>query len=340
MKRIIMAAFSLLAGILLLWSKNSVSPQEEKYVIAYVTAWSDVMPDPQLMTHINYAFGHVTDSFDGIRIEKPERLRQIVALKERNPKLKVLLSVGGWTSGRFSEMAASDSTRQAFCLDARKIVDEFRLDGIDIDWEYPGSSEAGISSSEGDKDNFTKLMHGLRQTLGADKLVTLATYAGGRFYDFPAFIDAVDFVNMMSYDMNRVPEHHAPLFNSERFTGLTVEKALQAHLGQGVPARKLCMGLPLYGRGTPATADYVDFKDLPSQLGKFAPGYDAQACVPYLADSEGNLVLGYDDEESLRVKCRYALDKKLLGVMYWECGADAPSFTLMRMLHDLVIPQR
>lgn len=337
----------ILSVILILWSVAGAFASEkmdscnrDRLVIAYVTSWSEVVPDPQLMTHINYAFGHVSDSFDGIRVDNPERLRKIVALREGNPRLRVLLSIGGWTSGRFSEMAASDSTRAAFCRDARRIVDEFGLDGIDIDWEYPGSSEAGISSSDKDIENFTSLMLELRRHLGRERLLTLATYARGKYYDFKSFIDAVDFVNMMSYDMNRAPLHHAPLFSSGKFPGLSVEQAMKAHLDQGVPASKLCMGLPFYGRGTAATADYVDFRDLPLQLARFTRGYDPEGRVPYLSDSDGNPVLGFDDPESLTEKCRYALDNGLRGVMYWECAADDASSSLAHLLRDLVLLPR
>ncbi len=103
---------------------------DERVVVAYVTSWSSVVPDPCVMTHLNYAFGHVNDDFDGVRVDNPERLHQMVALKSVNPDLKVLLSVGGWGSGRFSEMAADDACRASFAEDCLRVVEEFGLDGI------------------------------------------------------------------------------------------------------------------------------------------------------------------------------------------------------------------
>ena len=124
-------------------------------VVAYVTSWTNEVPDPTVMTHINYAFGHVNETFNGVRIDNPERLRMITGLKQQNPALKVILSVGGWGSGRFSEMAATQENRQAFARDCKRVADEFGLDGIDIVWEYPTQGGAGISSSPDDTKNFT-----------------------------------------------------------------------------------------------------------------------------------------------------------------------------------------
>ena len=116
----------------------------EKVVVAYVTSWSEVTPDPKFMTHINYAFGGVNKTFDGVDISNPERLKMIAGLKKQAPELKVLLSIGGWGSGRFSEMAADTLLRASFAAACRRVVDLYNLDGIDIDWEYPCSPLAEI----------------------------------------------------------------------------------------------------------------------------------------------------------------------------------------------------
>lgn len=111
--------------------------QADKVVVGYITSWGDRMPDPSLVTHLNYAFGHVSDSFDGVRIDNPERLRAIVAMKQSTPDVKVMLSIGGWGSGHFSEMAADNNNRNSFARDCMHKIKEYGLDGIDIDWEYP-----------------------------------------------------------------------------------------------------------------------------------------------------------------------------------------------------------
>ena len=164
------------------------------------------------MTHINYAFGHVNETFNGVRIDNPDRLRMIVGLKAQNPALKVMLSVGGWGSGRFSEMAATSENRLSFARDCKRVVDEFGLDGIDIDWEYPTQSQAKISSSPDDTENFTLLMRDLRKILGKRSLITAATVSTANYIDFRSCVQYMDFVNVMAYDMGGNRGHHASLF--------------------------------------------------------------------------------------------------------------------------------
>ena len=110
----VLAAAAFLASCAGKPAQEQADPLATKVVVAYVTSWTDVMPDPALVTHINYAFGHVNDTFNGVRVDNEERLRAIVALKKQKPSLQVLLSVGGWGSGRFSEMADDEANRLAF----------------------------------------------------------------------------------------------------------------------------------------------------------------------------------------------------------------------------------
>ncbi|MBR7066407.1 MAG: ThuA domain-containing protein [Prevotella sp.] len=291
-------------------------------VVAYVTSWTQEIPDPATMTHINYAFGHVNDSFDGVRIDNPERLRMIVGLKEKNPDLKVMLSIGGWGSGRFSEMAASEKNRKAFVKDCRKVVGDFKLDGIDIDWEYPTQSSAGISSSPDDTGNFTLLMRDLRRALGNKKLLTAATVCDAKYIDFRSCVQYMDFVNVMAYDMGNPPRHHAALFPSPVSSHITASQAVEEHLKAGVPASKLVLGMPFYGRGNREDSGLKEY----DRTGILPKGYEKRwddvGKVPYIANEKGELVRGYDNSRSLAEKCQFILDHHLRGGMYWDYASD------------------
>ena len=296
--------------------------RDSKVVVAYVTSWSDVMPDPQCMTHINYAFGHVNESFNGVKIDNEERLKQIVDLKKQKPDLKVLLSIGGWGSGRFSEMAANDEYRRAFAVDCERVVEEFALDGIDIDWEYPTSSMANISSSPDDTENFTLLMQDIRAAIGNEKELTLATVASARYIDFKAILPSVDFVNIMAYDMASAPKHHSALYPSGHSGDITSDGAVTAHLKAGVPPSKLVMGMPFYGRGGDGYPSFQDYNKVGNTDTQYTEKWDEVAQVPYLADKNDTLVFGFENPRSLAIKCQYILDKDLLGGMYWDEQGD------------------
>lgn len=308
-----------------------------RVVLAYVTSWSDGMPDPTFVTHINYAFGHVTDSFDGVRVDNPDRLRAIAALKAQKPELKVLLSVGGWGSGRFSEMAAEDSLRRSFAADCARTVDEFGLDGIDIDWEYPSSDAAGISSSPEDTHNFTLLMRDLREALGGKHLLTLASSAWGEYIDFADIAGYVDFVNIMTYDMGRPPLHHSAFDRSERSGEMYCTVSVQRHVEAGFPIDRLVLGIPFYGHGRNGIPDFIDYRRI-LQLPEYASArWDEEACVPYLADENGEMICCYDDPRSIGIKCRWLLEQGMKGAMYWDYDGDDAQGSLQRAVYEGVM---
>ena len=330
------------AALGVLVSCGSVKPGEEvvaasrdsKVVVVYVTSWSEVMPDPQYMTHINYAFGHVNESFNGVKIDNEERLRQIVDLRKQKPELKVLLSIGGWGSGRFSEMAANDEYRRAFAADCDRVVKKFALDGIDIDWEYPTSSMANISSSPDDTENFTLLMQDIRAAIGNEKELTLATVASARYIDFKAILPSVDFVNIMAYDMASAPKHHSALYPSGHSGDITSDGAVTAHLKAGVPPSKLVMGMPFYGRGGDGYPSFQDYNKVGNTDTQYTEKWDEVAQVPYLADKNDTLVFGFENPRSLAIKCQYILDKDLLGGMYWDYSGDNEQGDLRRTVAE------
>lgn len=341
--------FLIILSVLLLLTgcKNAVSDNQPKnepdpavnnshIVVAYIVSWSSVMPDCSLMTHLNYAFGHVNNSFNGIRIDEPQRLRAISAAKG---DVKLCLSVGGWGSGGFSEMAMSEENRLAFAADCSRVIDEYALDGIDIDWEYPTSSAAEISSSPEDTRNFTLLMKDIRAAIGPDKLLTLASVNSAEYIDVASVVPVVDWVNVMAYDMGNPPRHHAALFNSTH-SSYSADKAVHAHLRAGVPKDKLVLGMPFYGHGDGKSYDaFLDYRDLTPPLPGHSEEWDDVAKVPFYADADGHLVLSFDNPRSIAEKCRYIIDQNLLGGMYWEYTTDNSAHELARTVAGLLLEE-
>lgn len=336
MKKLLLALlFSTVA-----WSGGQAAPADrasapEKVVVAYVTAWSEVMPDPCALTHINYAFGHVDSTFQGIRISNPDRLRAIAGLKARWPGLKVLLSVGGWGSGNFSEMAATEENRRGFAAACRDTLAAYGLDGIDIDWEYPGTGVAGISCSAEDEPNFVLMMQAIREAIGPDKLLTLATPANGKRFPLAAIVPYIDFVNIMGYDIAYPPYHHAGLFRSGYTYDISVDEGVTAHLEAGVPAEKLVLGLPFYGRfakGSEMRGSYGSLRALKGYRRK----WDRWAKAPYLAGKGGTFVCSYENPRSIRRKGKYIRERGLRGAMYWQYASDDARGTLRKAVRRAV----
>ncbi len=310
-------------------SLAQVKEEPSKIIVAYVTSWSEVIPDPSLMTHINYAFGHVNKSFSGIIIDNPERLKEIVSVKAKSPHLKIQLSVGGWGSGGFSEMAGNDNLRDLFAKACKRVVDEFLLDGIDIDWEYPTADYAKISASPNDTDNFTLLMKAIRKEIGKDKLLTLATVASAQYINFKDIINDVDFVNIMAYDMASPPHHHAGLFSSKLTKDISIKDAVDLHIKAGVPPQKLVLGIPFYGRGDEKIGSFINYKKIITLEG-YQEKWDETAKAPYLINEKGEFVCSFENEKSILEKARFIIQNDLLGAMYWDYAGDDSNQTLSK----------
>lgn len=315
--------------------ETPAQPPRGPIIVGYATSWESTMPDPSLLTHINYAFGKVQDDFESLYIENPEKLLAVVALKESHPEIKVSLSIGGWTAGNFSEMAADPQHRKHFCQECLDAVKKYGLDGIDMDWEYPTSSEAGISSSPDDTENFTLLLKELREVLGTERLLTMASKDDAKYVHWESALPYLNFVNIMAYDTSRPPYHNAGLYKSP-LTRFTCDEAVTMHISAGVPREKLVLGIPLYGHGdSKAYPDYVDFKNI--DPGSWTSVWDDEAKVPYLAGPDGTMVFSYEDARSAALKAEYILEKGLLGAMYWNIEADDAGWTLSRAIHDALM---
>ncbi len=308
----------------------------------------------QMLTHVNLAFGHVVDGL--LSVEGLSALNDLDKLRQWNKDIKIVLSVGGWGAGGFSEMAMTAEGRDKFVASCMDVLDQYNLDGIDMDWEYPCSSSAGIASSPKDRENFTYLMQALRDAAG-ERIVSIAAGAGHYFVrdtEMDKVAKACDYIQLMTYDMrsgfDHQAGHHTALDASVGDeTGMTVKRAVEVFHQAGVPKEKIVIGAAFYSRRWAGVPDVNNgLLQQAETIGNYGPGYaelaedyigkngwqalwDEAAKAPYLWN--GSELISYDDPRSLKYKCAYLKEEGLLGIMYWEHSSD-PTGTLLEAIHS------
>lgn len=270
-----------------------VWPERKPALIAYVGTdhLREVkVPDALDIDIVNIAFGRVEDSAvrwkpSAEAVEAMDRLRTV------HPDIRLVLSIGGWGAGGFSEMAAEESGRLRFAESCKKVVTDYKLDGVDLDWEYPGIGAAGIASSPDDKQTFTLMLKEVRKALdtipGTYKQLSIAAGASDRYIEHTEMdkvAEILDYVQVMTYDLStaygRLSAHHTNLYPSrlyrermkvrplaerfekrfgdraeamlERFLNTSVDSSVKAFVAAGVPVHKIVIGAAFYGRSFPA----------------------------------------------------------------------------------------
>lgn len=317
---------------------------QKPMVIAYYTENSSELPDPNYVTHINYAHGRFKNpktGDGGIEIASTSLLKKVVALKQVNPDLKVLLMIGGWgeKADGFSLMARDSAKRALFCSECKKHIDNYNLDGVDIDWEYPGGGPSSNGQSSNDAKNFNIVLKELREALGDTKIISYASASNAKYCDFKGAMLYLDYVNVMTYDMGDPPQHNSPLHRSTTFSQTGCDESVEKHVQAGVPLNRQNLGVPFYGHGTSPYKDDVKYNEMEAIFNstttykdKNIRKWDDTAKVPYLVNTEGKILLGYDDAESVAWKGKFAVEKKMLGVMIWEYRHDDKQHTLIKSL--------
>lgn len=274
-------------------------------------------------------------------------LRACVAQKKRNAQLKVIISLGGWTGCySCSDVFSTDPSRKIFASSVKKMLNDFGADGIDLDWEYPTiPGPPAHPYSPNDKNNFSALIQTLRDTLGKDKEISFA--AGGftkyieESVDWKTVIPLVDRVNLMTYDLitgyDTITGHHTGLYSTKEQLE-SCDHAVELLKQKGVPMNKLLIGAAFYARiweKIPPANDglrgvgkflrgvsYRGFDPAFSGDSGFVYHWDKQAAAPYLYNPIKQWFVTYDDPKSIELKTRYAMRKKLDGIMFWQLADD------------------
>lgn len=330
-------------------------------VIGYVFPQNTILQptdvDARSVTRLNYAFANIQDGRMVMGFSHDEEnFAVLTRLRRQNPSLKVLVSVGGWLwSGGFSDVALTKESRKIFIQSVVEFLTRYDLDGLDIDWEYPGMVGAGHRFRGEDKANFTILLQELRERFDREVrhskrrwMLSIAAGASDEFVEHTEMAKVqryVDSVNLMAYDyyvpsVDKVAGHHAPLFtNPADPKKISVDASVHAFEAAGVPAAKIVLGIPFYGHVWGQVADhehglYQQGHEVPNAYAPygvisskmlhdgFERFWDPVALAPYLYNSQTQIFVTYDDPESVAAKCSYVLKQRLGGVMFWDYSGD------------------
>jgi chitinase len=381
MSRILSATFIGLLGL-------SIRAQATPQIAAYYDGGMPVSQIPAAQINdLIYAFGEPNDA----GVCTPPTAAQsgtfvaLRALRKQHPGLRLIVSIGGWDAApQYSDIALTDKSRGEFvasCVRAFLVAQGF--DGVDLDWEFPVHGGMNRSRPQDRADatalarEFRRQLDALGRTKNRHYLLTVATPAGtwqqgGAYsvsdsYDLAALARAVDWLNVMTYDMNTIfsplSAFNAPLAADPQDRTQEPQRArdnltsaVRYYESQHVPAAKIMLGVAFYGRGFTGVSQQdaglyskyaavypeTPWKTVRAQFltdPEWVRHWSATAQAPWLYNARQHIFFSYDDPISLGIKADFARREQLRGVMIWVLGEDDPENGLLNALASHLVPQ-
>ncbi|XP_039901249.1 acidic mammalian chitinase-like [Simochromis diagramma] len=359
----------LLIALGILFILHNVSSSK---LVCHMTNWAQYRPsagkftpdniDPFMCTHVIYALATINsfNQISPVEWNDPQLYSSLNSLKNVNPALKTLLTVGGTVNGvsPFIAMVARPESRAAFISSVISFLHTHNFDGLNLDWEYPGHNGSPV----GDKEKFTLLVTELAKAFeddakdsGRSQLLLSASVAGirqtiDRAYEVNKIAPHFDFINIMTYDFHghweAVTGHNSPLYSSSADPGSQIHYNINSSvfywISLGAPSGKLLLGFPTYGRtyrlssgatglGAPAngpadpgpytqTAGFWAFYEICDFINTASVGWISEQEVPYA--TYGSSWLGYDDKRSYSSKVQWMTANNLGGAHVWTLDMD------------------
>ncbi len=299
----------------------------------------------RLYTHLCHAF-LVADEQGNVKkdrsVPNPDLVKQAHAAG-----VKVLISLGGWGwDKQFATIVSHPEAEDRYVNAVISAVKESDYDGIDLDWEYP-DTEKEVTGFERLVRRFRKALDELGTAKGRPMLVTMAASSNKGTLSWlrkDFLVETMDWINVMTYDYTGnwtdFAGHHSPLFASSKQPGAPRSTALSMKYlleERGLPANRLAVGIPLYGRGFNVSEPYASTKNAPKTRvpdGNYSNLYrlehekgwkrtwDADTKNPWLTAPDQKIVIGYDDAKSVALKTEWAMKQGFRGVFFWQIAAD------------------
>ncbi|CAG9794339.1 unnamed protein product, partial [Diatraea saccharalis] len=352
-------------------------PMHDKVVVCYVATWAAYRPDagkflledlePALCTHLVYSFAGLDEEKMAIKSLDPWQdlekdygkggYKRLVNLKNRYPHLKVTIAIGGWNEGslKYSKMASTRENREKFIQSVLVFLDQYKFDGLDLDWEYPARRDGRPE----DKANYVELVKELSEAFKPKGYILTAALGAGKdtmdaAYDLAKLSRYLTLIHMMCYDYHGTWDGtvgaNAPLKGINDADVLNVEYTIKYMLSHGVSPYKLVMGLPMYGRTfilkDPAVrniefgrtsvqaagfkgpytgeAGFMGYNEICQEISNKSSNWThhwhEQSATPYLRD--GERLISYDNARSIAIKVKTAIDYGLGGLMVWSIDTD------------------